>query len=111
MSLQGGEQAVAVRGGEGERAPATGAGADQRAQGAVGEELLGLGELADQDRLDELRVPLGEGGVERGVVLTVVADEDPADVRVRGGEALERARLVLGAGAEEAGVGGSPVRK
>ena len=47
----------------------------------VGQHLLGRGELTDADGPDVIRVRLREVAVQLGVVLAVVADQDPADVR------------------------------
>ena len=51
------------------------------AAGAAGQHRLAGGQLADADRPDVLGVPIREVGVDGLVVLPVVADEQPADLR------------------------------
>src|SRR5690606_4210550 len=76
---------------------------------AVGEHLLRRRQPADRHDLDLVRVLLGELPVDHRVVLAVVADEDPPQVRELAGQTLQLVALVLTAAAEPAGVGRAPV--
>src|SRR5690606_16412126 len=75
----------------------------------VAQHLLRRGELADQHCLDRFGVLLAELAVDGGVVLTVVADQEPAHPGELAQEPVQLVRLVLLAAAEPAGVGRAPV--
>ena len=76
---------------------------------AVREHLLGRSQLPDRDRLDDVGAVAGEVAVDLGVVLAVVADQDPADVGELPRQPVQRRPLVLLAAAEPPRVGRAPV--
>src|SRR5580765_220796 len=75
----------------------------------VGENLLGRGQLADGQRPHDIGPDLGEVTVDRGVVLAVVADEQPSDVGEVAGQPVQGCLLVVAPGPEPAGRRGAPV--
>lgn len=69
--------------------------------------MLTGGELADGAETYVCWLQAGELGVQVGIVLAVVADEQPLDVGQVPGEFAQAAALVLLPAAEPAGVGGA----
>ena len=76
---------------------------------AVGGQVLGGAQPADHDGGDPAGVLARRLGVDRGVVLAVVTDQQPGEVRQLGEEPAQLGALVLAPGAEDRLLGGSPV--
>jgi hypothetical protein len=74
---------------------------------ATGKECFWGEQFTDGDSPDTLRVPGCKVRIDFLIVLAIIANEDPADSRELGGEALEIGGLVF-ATASEPAVGGWP---